>query len=84
MNFVFVNGRTTCRNAVCALCGGSIVNSYLRELATQLYYCDHGCCTDHCSKVMNFHVKTTSVALGPDRSKNNRKPSWRSQREVMA
>jgi hypothetical protein len=69
MNFVLVNGRTPCRNSACALCGESVGNSYLRELGTQLYYCDHGCYADHCKRVMDFHTKTASVALAPDRMK---------------
>ena len=72
MNFVLVNGRTPCINSVCALCGQSIGNSYLRELGTQLYYCDHDCYADHCKRVMDFHTKAASVALAPDRMK---KPS---------
>ena len=73
MNFVLVNGRTPRRNYVCALCGKSITNSYLRELATQLYYCDHRCYADHCKKVMEFHAEAALVALGPDRVKKQPK-----------
>lgn len=73
MKLILVNGRTPCRNSFCALCGESITNSYLRELATQLYYCDHGCYTGHCKKVMDFHAKAASVALGPDRIKKRSK-----------
>jgi hypothetical protein len=71
MNFVLVNGRTPCINSVCALCGQSIGNSYLRELGTQLYYCDHGCYADHCKRVMDFHTKAAFVALAPDRMKKS-------------
>jgi hypothetical protein len=73
MNFVLVNGRTPCRNSACALCGESIRSSYLREVGTQLYYCDHGCYADHCRRVMDFHTKTASVALAPDRTKKSSK-----------
>jgi hypothetical protein len=74
MNFVLVNGRTPCRYSACALCGESISNAYLRELGTQLYYCDHDCYADHCSRVMDFHAKAASVALASDRVKNHSRP----------
>jgi hypothetical protein len=32
----------------CALCCEPIGESYLRELATRLPYCDHKCCAGHC------------------------------------
>jgi hypothetical protein len=69
MNFILVNGRTPRGNSSCALCGESISGSYLRELGTQLYYCDHGCYADHCKRVMDFHTKAALVALAPDRVK---------------
>jgi hypothetical protein len=43
MKFVLVNERSPYRSSVCALCGASIGNSYLREFDTQLYYCDRHC-----------------------------------------
>lgn len=71
MNFILVNGRTPCRNSVCALCGQSISNSYLREMGTQLYYCDQSCYADHCKKVMDLADRTRAalVALAPNRMK---------------
>jgi hypothetical protein len=48
MNFIVVNGRTPCRHSFCTLCGEQIGASYLREIGTQLYYCDHVCYADHC------------------------------------
>jgi len=74
MNFVLVNGRRPCRNSVCALCGESISNSYLRELGTQLYYCDHDCFADHCKKVMDFHTKAGLAAVAPNREKKPATP----------
>jgi hypothetical protein len=47
MKFVMVNGRTPRQPSFCALCRGSIGESYLREIATQLFYCSHGCYVDH-------------------------------------
>jgi hypothetical protein len=65
MNFILVNGRTPCRNSACALCGGSIGNSYLRELGTQLYYCNQSCYVDHCSKVMDLAGHTRAALVAP-------------------
>jgi hypothetical protein len=67
MNFVLVNGRTPCRHSACAFCGESISNSYLRELGTQLYYCDHGCYADHCNRAMDFQTRTALDALALNR-----------------
>jgi hypothetical protein len=71
MNFILVNGRTPCRNSFCALCGEAIRNSYLREMGTQLYYCDHDCYADHCNRVINLAKKTRDalIALAPNRAK---------------
>jgi hypothetical protein len=43
MKFVLVNGRTPNPQTFCALCCDSIGESYVRELATGLSYCDHNC-----------------------------------------
>jgi hypothetical protein len=43
MKFVLVNGRTPRPQSFCALCCEAIGASYLREIATRLSYCDHGC-----------------------------------------
>jgi hypothetical protein len=40
MKFVLVNGRTPRPQSFCALCCEPIGESYLRELATRLSYCD--------------------------------------------
>jgi hypothetical protein len=48
MEFVMVNGRTPRQPSFCALCCESIGESYLREIATRLFYCGHGCYLDHC------------------------------------
>jgi hypothetical protein len=47
MKFVMVNGRTPRQPSFCARCRRSIGESYLREIATQLFYCSHGCYVDH-------------------------------------
>jgi len=48
MKFVIVNGRTPREQTRCALCCQPIGKSYLRELTTQLSYCDHRCYVAHC------------------------------------
>jgi hypothetical protein len=47
MKFVVVNGRTPRQQTRCALCCEPIGKSYLRELTTQLSYCDHSCYVGH-------------------------------------
>ncbi len=48
MKFLLVNGRTPSLRSFCALCCEPIGESYLRELATRLSYCDHQCYAGHC------------------------------------
>jgi hypothetical protein len=43
MKFVLVNGRTPRPQSFCALCCEPVGESYLRELTTRLFYCDHEC-----------------------------------------
>ena len=71
MNFILVNGRTPCRNSICALCGEPIRKSYLREMGTHLYYCDHSCYVGHCKRVMDLATlkRAALAALAPKRSK---------------
>jgi hypothetical protein len=48
MKFVLVNGRTPRPESFCALCCEPIGETYLREIATRLSYCDHQCYLGHC------------------------------------
>ncbi len=48
MKFILVNGRTPCPLTFCALCCDAIGTHYLREIGTQLLYCDHECYAKHC------------------------------------
>jgi hypothetical protein len=48
MKFILVNGRTPRPPSFCALCCEPIGESYLREAATRLSYCDHKCYVDRC------------------------------------
>jgi hypothetical protein len=64
MIFILVNGRTPCKQCTCALCGERIGASYLREIGTQLCYCDHDCYVGHCnSAVMALTNRTRAAAL---------------------
>jgi hypothetical protein len=47
MNFVLVNGRTPRPQSFCAMCCEPIGESYLRDVATRLSYCDHECYRSH-------------------------------------
>jgi hypothetical protein len=71
MKFILVNGRTPCRNSTCALCSELIRDCYLREMGTQLYYCDQICYADHCKRVMDLsdHARASLIALAPKRVK---------------
>jgi hypothetical protein len=43
MRFVLVNGRTPRQQSFCAMCCEPIGETYLREIATRLSYCNHKC-----------------------------------------
>jgi hypothetical protein len=47
MRYVLVNDRSL-RRGFCALCCEPIDDSYLREVGTQLLYCDKVCYQGHC------------------------------------
>jgi hypothetical protein len=47
MKFVLVNGRAPRLQPICSLCCEPIEESYVRELATRLSYCDHKCYLAH-------------------------------------
>jgi hypothetical protein len=48
MRFVLVNGRTPRTQSLCTLCCEPIEESYLRDIGTQLPYCNHKCYVDNC------------------------------------
>ena len=47
MKFNVVNGRTPRPQSFCSLCCEAIGESYLREIATRLSYCDQRCYLNH-------------------------------------
>jgi hypothetical protein len=62
MKFVVVNGGTPRQQTRCALCCEPIRKSYLRELTTQLSYCDHRCCVGHrkiATPVLQKHARAS-------------------------
>lgn len=66
MKFILVNGRTPCRQSVCALCHKPIGANYLREITTRLPYCDPDCYADHCEgavRALERHATATCVGL---------------------
>jgi hypothetical protein len=68
MKFILVNDRTPCKKNSCVLCGEPIGTRYLREIGTQLFYCDHDCYADHCRSAIQAladHAKLSLVALAP-------------------
>jgi hypothetical protein len=69
MIFILVNGRTPCKQCSCALCGERIGASYLREIGTQLCYCDHDCYAGHCNSAVMALANRTRAALVPYGSK---------------
>jgi hypothetical protein len=48
MKFILVNGRSPSPQSFCALCCEPIGESYLREVATRISYCDYRCYAGHC------------------------------------
>jgi hypothetical protein len=48
MRFVLVNERSPRRQSFCVSCDEPIEAGYLREIGTNLTYCDHDCYADHC------------------------------------
>jgi hypothetical protein len=43
MKFVVVNGRSPRLQSICTRCREQIGDSYLRDIATRLSYCNHKC-----------------------------------------
>ena len=78
MKFVWVNGRTPQPQSFCALCCEPIGQSYLRELATRLSYCDHRCYVGHrkvaarAPKTQARCVMTITDASSAYRNRNER------------
>jgi hypothetical protein len=71
MRFILVNGRTPCRQSVCALCCEPIGVNYLREISTRLPYCDPDCYDDHCEgAVMALENHATATNLTAALSRN--------------
>jgi hypothetical protein len=52
MRFVLVDGRTPCQQSFCVLCCEPIRANYLRDVGTQLYYCDQKCYADYGKKAV--------------------------------
>jgi hypothetical protein len=52
MRFALVNGRSPGPDPFCVKCEELIGASYLREIGTQLVYCDHDCYVDHCRSAL--------------------------------
>jgi hypothetical protein len=48
MRFILVNGRTPRPRSLCVMCVQPVGTNYLREVGTQLVYCDHDCYAAHC------------------------------------
>jgi hypothetical protein len=51
VKFILVNGRTPFRKTFCMHCCEPISGNYLRELRTQLPYCNYECFALHCDSV---------------------------------
>lgn len=45
MRFILVNERVPCPRSFCVMCNQPVGTSYLRELGTELVYCEYGCYT---------------------------------------
>jgi hypothetical protein len=72
MKFILVNDRAPFKKNSCVLCGEPIGTRYLREIGTQLFYCDYDCYTGHCESAVRAladFTKPYSVALAPHQVK---------------
>jgi hypothetical protein len=65
MKFLLVNGRTPRPQSVCALCCEPIGETYLREIATRLSYCDHQCYLGHRKLSAPGHSKSREGVVIP-------------------
>jgi hypothetical protein len=65
MKFILVNGRTPSPQSFCALCCEPIGETYLREIATRLSYCDHQCYRGHCKLNPPRHSKSRESVVMP-------------------
>jgi hypothetical protein len=68
MRFVLVNGRTLRSQSFCALCCEPIGASYLREIATQLPYCDRQCYLSRSMRIvpaLQYHASALRAAPSP-------------------
>ena len=59
MKFILVNDRTPGPPSLCALCCEPIAESYLREAATRLSYCDLKCYGDRCNVSILNHARAS-------------------------
>jgi hypothetical protein len=48
VRFILVNGRTPRARSLCVMCDQPVRTNYLRELGTDLIYCDQNCYAAHC------------------------------------
>ena len=62
MRFILVNGRTPRPQAFCVMCDQPIEKNYLREIGTNLIYCDDDCYAHHCESaflLLNNRVRAS-------------------------
>ncbi len=52
IRFALVNGRSPATDSFCLMCEEPIGVSYLREVGTQLIYCDQSCFAGHCKSAV--------------------------------
>jgi hypothetical protein len=62
MKFVLVNGRTPRPRPSCVCCFQPIEAGYLREIGTNLTYCDHDCYVEHCKSAFVLLEKRATAS----------------------
>jgi hypothetical protein len=66
VRFILVNGRTPRPRSSCVRCDQPVGMNYLREVGTQLIYCDHNCYAAHCeSAVLLLDNQATASLNSP-------------------
>jgi hypothetical protein len=72
VKYILVNGRSPFGRFACGACGKAIRDSYLREMSTQLYYCDPRCYSDHCNNAAVSLANRTRALVGLAHFSKNR------------
>jgi hypothetical protein len=63
VRFILVNGRAPRPRSSCVICDQPVGTNYLREVGTQLIYCDHNCYAAHCKSAVLLLENQAAASL---------------------